>query len=193
MKRAHALGLALLLAACSREPAAVPKKQADPAAPPSDVVAAKIVFANRGVPGQMRVFEPASQRPVELWETKTVGTLAEAPIGAELAGGAMKLAPGTAKTFVLVLENAGKDAIHFFASPHVVDPPEYSLGFKFKCLCINHAFSVEAGKTWYRVVRLTLAEDFVGSELEISHDLISVPGSRAGQVKMPGHQHESTD
>jgi hypothetical protein len=114
-----------------------------------------------------------------LWETKSVKSLDLAPVGQEFKSGALQLEPGQTKRFALVMENKSDKPVFFFAAPHVVHPVEHSLGFKFKCLCINHAFTVGAGETWYRIVEFRLSRSFIGRELALTHSIIGIDQGRA--------------
>lgn len=119
-----------------------------------------------------------------LWETKSINLSPQAPLGDKIGNSAFVLEPGQAKRFALVVRNESDKPIFFFAAPHGVHPVEHSLGFKFKCLCINHAFSVGPKETWYRIVEFTLSKQFVGSELTVTHSIIGIDKDRAGAFSM---------
>lgn len=114
-----------------------------------------------------------------LWETRSVASLAAAPVGQPIAGSVLTLTPGQRKRFILAVQNPGNVPLFFFAAPHTVHPEENTLGFKFKCLCINHAFKINPKESWYRVVEFRLSRDFVGNELTISHTIIGIDSQRA--------------
>lgn len=57
-------------------------------------------------------------------------------------------------------------------------PAEGSLGFKFKCLCVNHAFYIPSNEIWYRVVELRTGTEVLGKELKISHTLVGMDEDR---------------
>lgn len=114
-----------------------------------------------------------------LWETKSVATLAAAPVTEPIAGSSFELAAGHKKRFALVVQNTGDKPLYFFAAPHTVQPEERALGFKFKCLCINRAYTIAPHETWYRIVEFRLSEDFSGPELTITHTLIGIDEKRA--------------
>lgn len=80
--------------------------------------------------------------------------------------------------FALVFRNPS-DSRYFFAAPHTVHPAEHSLGFKFKCLCINHAFKSEPKGLWYRVVEFRLSRDFAGTQLVLTHTIIGIDKGQA--------------
>lgn len=144
----------------------------------SGSVRVDIHWKKRGMPLSMEIYEPAVQRPVDLWDTRVVGSLAEAPVSQPISGSSFELAPGSRKMFVLVMKNDTDHPVYFFAAPHHAMPEEYTLGFKFKCLCINHAWEIPPGKTWYRVVELRLASEFRGDTLSITHTLIGITKER---------------
>ncbi|EMN38183.1 hypothetical protein LEP1GSC085_2337 [Leptospira interrogans str. L0996] len=58
----------------------------------------------------------------------------------------------------LIVRNTTKEDFIFWA-PHSMLPAEGSLGFKFKCLCVNHAFYIPSNEIWYRVIELRIGTD----------------------------------
>jgi cytochrome c oxidase assembly protein Cox11 len=91
----------------------------------------------------------------------------------------LTLEPGQDRRFVLVVQNTGDQPLYFFAAPHVVQPPDQALGFKFKCLCVNRAYIVGPHETWYRVVEFRLSPDFAGQQLTVMHTIIGIDKKRA--------------
>lgn len=132
----------------------------------------------------MELYEPTSQRPVQVWETGIVSEPESAPVSVAIADSQFIQRPGGNKVFVLLVRNPGPKPVRFFAAPHHVEPPEHSLGFHFSCLCVNHVFTVGPGQTWYRVVRLQLHKEYRGSVLAIRHTLV---GAGEEQEKTFGH------
>ncbi|HEY5993875.1 MAG TPA: hypothetical protein VIU46_04655 [Gallionellaceae bacterium] len=114
-----------------------------------------------------------------LWDARSVASLADAPVGARMPGTTLELKPGQYKRFVLVVQNPTDKPLYFFAAPHVVQPPEEALGFKFKCLCVNRAYTVGPHETWYRVVEFRLSPDFAGQRLTVMHTIIGIDEKRA--------------
>lgn len=114
-----------------------------------------------------------------LWETRSVANAKDAPIGEPIQNPVLLLAPGQSKRFVLVVRNPGDKPLYFFAAPHVVQPPEQALGFKFKCLCVNRAYKVGPHETWYRVVEFRLSNEFAGAGLTVMHSIIGIDEKRA--------------
>lgn len=147
-----------------------------------DLVKIKISWRYVDLDAEMKIYEPASQRPIEMWQTESVASLDLAPVSKEIQDSTLVMKAGETKKFVLVLENNSKKPIYFFAAPHVVEPDYFSFGFKFKCLCINHAFMVDAGEVWYRIVEMRLSDDFVGDKIEISHSLVALTEERAKSI-----------
>jgi hypothetical protein len=131
----------------------------------------------RNFSATVEIFE-VKGRP-RLWETRSVKEMKDAPVAGEIEGAAITLEPGRKKRFALLIRNDSSEPLYFFAAPHVVHPVEHSLGFRFKCLCINHAFSVGPGEIWYRVVEFRLSKDFVGRELTVTHSIIGIDRERA--------------
>ncbi len=132
---------------------------------------------------KMKIYEPAGQTPLELWQTASVPSIKEAPVSVEIDESKLVLKPGEKKRFVLAMENPGKEPVYFFAAPHIVQPDYLAFGFKFKCLCVNHAFEIPPGGVWYRVVELRLSEDFIGDQIEITHSLVSLTEERVRSMQ----------
>ena len=132
---------------------------------------------------RIELYEP-KDRP-RLWETKSVKSPGELPIAGKIEGATFELEPGEKKRFVLVVRNDSDKPLYFFAAPHQALPVEHTLGFKFKCLCVNHAFIVPPREIWYRVVELQLSEGFVGDTLAITHTIIGIDEKRAKEFSRP--------
>ena len=96
----------------------------------------------------------------------------------QLVGKPLKIKKGGGENFVLVYYNNSDKPVYFFAAPHEVGPKKYTLGFKFYCLCINHAFMVKAKHYWYRIVRLNISKHMEGDKLEVIHTLIAIDKKR---------------
>ena len=156
----------------------------------AEVVSTKILWQYIGKLPAVKIYEPAAGRPITVWETQSVKNLSLAPVGKEISDSTLRLIPGSTTTFVLVMQNTTNKTFHFFAAPHYVNPPEFSLGFKFKCLCINHIFKVGPKEVWYRVVELNLAKEFVGNHLDITHSIIEVDANRPPPNMTSNHDHE---
>lgn len=146
-------------------------------------VKVNIGWEYRGVESPIELFE-VKGRP-HLWETKSVKSSETAPIGTRIGTSAFEMSPQEVRRFVLVMKNNSDKPIYFFAAPHQVLPPEYSLGFKFKCLCVNHAYTVGPHETWYRVVELRLSDGFVGDKMSITHTIIGIDAKRAKEFSQP--------
>lgn len=145
----------------------------------SDAVTIQIQWKEVGLPLKMQIHEVRQVQPMELWTTGSVKFGNPAPFEEDpIADGIFYLSPGQKKQFLLVMKNESPNTIYFFASPHQAHPMEHSLGFKFKCLCINHIFVVPSQSYWYRVVELRLSPDFLGDKLSIEHALVGVTESR---------------
>ncbi len=114
-----------------------------------------------------------------LWETRSVPGLTQAPIGTPIQGASFELTPGQHKRFAMVVQNTTDHPLYFFAAPHRVQPEEAALGFKFKCLCVNRAYTVGPKEIWYRVLELRLGQNFVGNELTLTHTLVGIDKKRA--------------
>ena len=140
-----------------------------------------IVWDYKDMAPDMKIYDYKGTKAPALWKTEIVKEEKDLPIGAEIPASTLELAPGKSKRFVLVYRNKTDKPVHFFAAPHSASPPENSLGFKFKCLCINHAFKVEPKSSWYRIVDFKLSEAFSGEKLEIKHILVGLAGDKAEQ------------
>lgn len=157
---------------------------------PASKVAIQLLWDYKQVPATMKIYELNSQKGAKLWDTGSISQLSQAPVTSEIPNSTLNFTAGESKMFVLLLKNDTKQTLHFFAAPHSVNPPELSLGFKFKCLCIDHVYEVPAGQYWYRVVELKTAPNYVGDKVSITHSLIQVD---AGRNPIPyqkqGHSH----
>ncbi|TGM56634.1 hypothetical protein EHQ97_11955 [Leptospira adleri] len=145
---------------------------------PNRQIRVSILWEKKSFPFEMELFEGASQRPVDLWATGTVKEISEAPVASPISGNDLYLKPGSKKKFVLVVRNTTDRDFYFFAAPHSMEPAESALGFKFKCLCINHAFYIPPGEIWYRVVELRTGGEALGKELKIAHTLVGMDEER---------------
>lgn len=155
------------------------------AADTSKGVEVLISWENHGLPGTMEIYEvrPGTRPP--LWETAAVKNLGKAPVGAKLEGSKLKSQAGRIERFVLVMKNETEETLYFFAAPHQVTPAQHSLGFKFKCLCINHAFKIPPGETWYRIVELRLDENIDAESIDIKHMLIALDEVKYKDFQLP--------
>ena len=147
----------------------------------NSLVSVKITWEYKDLPPNMKIYQPPRGAILKLWETAVVKDHKGLPVSDEISNSVLKLRRGTNKTFVLVYKNDTQLPIYFFAAPHQVAPPEYSLGFKLKCLCINQAFQIGPGEIWYRVVELQLSKNIVGNAVGISHTLIGISKERMGK------------
>lgn len=149
-------------------------------------VKVKFLWDGDGFPAEMKVYELKKGVNLPLWTTGATDDK-NLPIGKEIPNEkGMMMKRGATQRFVLSLKNSTKKDLYFFATPHTVDPAKHSLGFDFRCLCLNHAYHAPAGKTWYRVVTLQLDPEFSGKSVEVKHALIPVSKQRAEQVKTKG-------
>ncbi len=148
-------------------------------------VAIVVSWRYKGITEKMKLYEPSAQKASNLWETGVADSLENIPVETLRKDSIFHMYPGSNRKFVLVMENTGSEDIYFFASPHLVDPTDHALGFKFHCLCVNHTFHIPPGKIWYRVVKLHVDEGFSGNRLEIVHDLVRVSSRRASPFTYP--------
>ena len=151
----------------------------------SSAVRVKLEWDHNDLPGAMKSFLPREGLMLKVWKTEVVKDAKNLPISSQIPESTFELRPGEAKTFVLVFKNETDRHLYFFAAPHLIDPPEFSLGFKLKCLCINHAFEVGPGEIWYRVVEARLSKNFVGREMEIRHTLVGIDKERKRKFTLP--------
>ncbi|PJZ45173.1 hypothetical protein EHQ30_01315 [Leptospira brenneri] len=142
-----------------------------------------IKWETTGLPLEMEIREPSGAQALTLWTTGSVKEGKKTPFGDLIPESKLVLKPGSKKQFLLVMKNPTDSPVYFFAAPHSAIPVEHSFGFKFKCLCVNHAFTVPAGETWFRVVEIRLAPDFLGDHLTLTHNLIGVSRERMLQFE----------
>jgi hypothetical protein len=156
------------------------------AAPSPGHVAIDLGWKTDEFPLTMKVYELAADQDLKTWTTGTVKTKAFLPLDKEVEDGRVFLRPGGIKRLALVVENPTAETVRFFASPHGVKPEKLSLGFDFRCLCLNHAYTVPAKKTWFRVVEAKLDKDFqlTDEPVSIVHALIAVDKKRASTMQM---------
>ena len=152
------------------------------AAIPLDV---QISWEYHELPGTMEIYEIRPGTRPKLWETAAVADLGGAPVGPKIKDSKLTSTAGSIERFVLVLKNTTDKTLYFFAAPHQVTPAHHSLGFKFKCLCINHAYTVAPGETWYRVVELRLDKNIEADSLDIKHMLIGIDSQRYKEFELP--------
>ncbi len=148
----------------------------------TDPVRVKIRWDYKDFEGPILVHEAkGSQR---LWEVKSVKSLSPAPLKDEIKNSEFLVSKGEKNRFALVYENKYSQPVYFFSTPHEVHPVEHSLGFKFKFLCINHAFTVGPKESWYRIVEFYLSKDFIGSNLTVTHSVIGIDQKRADSFSL---------
>ena len=126
------------------------------------------------IPAEMKTFEMKAGLKEKLWDTDVVKNEKDLPVGAPLKNDTFVVRPGQNKRFVLVYKNTTDKPLNFFAAPHEMKPEANSLGFKFKCLCINKTYEVPPGAYWYRVVELRVSSEVSVNHLEITHSLFAV-------------------
>lgn len=168
----HAFAIVLL--AFSLNPAWGAAPQGTPDAPQVKI---DIQFEYKNFAPRVALYEVKAN--ARLWDTKSVASAKDAPIAGPMQGTVLAMAPGQDRRFALVVQNTGDQPLYFFAAPHVVQPPEQALGFKFKCLCVNRAYKVEPHETWYRIVEFRLSPDFAGDGLTVMHSIIGIDEKRA--------------
>jgi len=149
------------------------------------LIRVRLRWQNHGIEPLMEVFHLPPGNLAKLWEMGTGANPGDMPIGEVIEGGDLDVAPGSKTRFVLVMRNPTDAPLYFFAAPHHVNPVQLSLGFKFKCLCINHAFDIPPGEIWYRVVELRMDEGFVGNGITIEHALIGLDEARKKEFELP--------
>lgn len=150
----------------------------------AEVLTAQLDWQYQNLPAAMRVYEIRQGDNPALWQMQTTKDPAKLPIGKEIANGELQFQKGAAKRFVLVYANPENRPLYFFATPHHAEPAEFSLGFKFKCLCIDHAYIVPPHETWYRVVELRTSRDMVGNRIKLTHTLVGIDEARMKKFSM---------
>jgi len=152
---------------------------------PDGKVRVNFAWQHHGIDAVMKTHHLPPGSRAKLWEMGTAASQGELPIGDVLEQARLEVSPGSVTRFVLLMENSSDAPLYFFAAPHHVNPVQLSLGFKFKCLCINHAFEIPPGHSWYRVVELRMDEAFVGNEITIEHALIGLDEARKKEFELP--------
>ncbi|MDH5656285.1 MAG: hypothetical protein OEZ34_10275 [Spirochaetia bacterium] len=150
--------------------------------PSSEIVKISVKWDYIHLPGKMELYDLSGAGGTELWKTGIVKNFSDLPVSTSLKS-TLEISPGEKKSFVLVYKNTtGKD-LFFFAAPHSVSPPEISLGFKFKCLCINHTFKVPSDSYWYRIVQISLDQNFLGDQITVMHQLIATKPNHGSEYR----------
>ncbi|TGN10434.1 LIC11469 family lipoprotein adhesin Lsa20 [Leptospira ilyithenensis] len=144
----------------------------------SNSVEIEIGWQYTQIPLKMEIREPSGSQSLALWTTGSVAFGKNAPFSTPIPDSKILLKPGAKKQFLLVMKNETKEPVYFFAAPHQAHPVEHSFGFKFKCLCVNHAFTVPPGEFWYRVVEIRLSPEFLGDKLTLTHNVIGITKER---------------
>jgi len=152
---------------------------------PEGKIRINLAWQHHGLDAQMKTHALPPGSRAKLWDMGTGASEGELPVGEEIVDGVLEVSPGSVTRFVLLMQNSTDAPLFFFAAPHHVNPVQLSLGFKFKCLCINHAFEIPAGHKWYRVVELRMDEGFVGNEITIEHALIGLDEARKKEFELP--------
>lgn len=133
----------------------------------------------------MKVYEPQSGKPIEVWRTGSVKEAKQLPVSSEVEASITSVPRGGHKAVVLVYKNDTAKSVYFFAAPHAAIPTESSLGFKAKCLCINQVYEVGPGDFWYRVIDVAVSRNFDGVEIEMRHALVGVNEERKQKFERP--------
>ena len=128
-----------------------------------------------------------------VWATNNVSKLEGTPVTSIIPDSKLLMSPNRRKKFALVAYNPTNRPIYFFAAPHTASPSEHSLGFKFKCLCMNHAFKIEPKSYWYRVVEFRLSPSYKGTDLKVTHDIIGIDAETAKKFEDPAQAKSPAD
>jgi len=150
---------------------------AAPAVGLASKVTVSVQWKYEGIPAKMQLYGINQSKKAYLWQTKNVTAFTEIP-AANLIDKPIILNKGSGKNFVLVYHNKTDKPLYFFAAPHSMSPKKYTLGFKFHCLCVNHAFEVKPKHYWYRVIRMNVSKYVEGNELNIVHTLVRIDKGR---------------
>ena len=110
---------------------------------------------------------------------KAIGSSGDLLNEAQLEGGQLiknfsfDLKQGETKIVALVAENLTAKEVVFFVSPHEANPAEYSLDFKFNCLCYSHIYKIKPKGKWYRIMSLSVLEpDTKAKTITLTHQLV---------------------
>jgi hypothetical protein len=181
MKKAYLLSAALatFFAAASRDCTAAP-------------AAISVTFRYEKFPLQLELYNVKRPARDRVAETAVTGDLAHSPITKPLRG-KIPLGPESEKAFAMVVHNTTKEAVYFFAVPHVIRPAASSLGLHFECLCTGKIYKVPPGAFWYRIVRLQTDKTFHAAVAELEHSIIGVSAAEAnGIYKNQLHDNPAT-
>ncbi len=90
----------------------------------------------------------------------------------EFKGNEIEMTAGETKIIGLVLKSKSQMKADFFVAPHEIQPGIRALDFKFDCLCYHHAYHLEKGKMWYRILKLYHSLD--ASKLTKSAEVVTL-------------------
>lgn len=138
------------------------------------LVLVHLQWAYDGMPPGMEVWELTPGQH-ELWKTEAVPEFPQVPALSRFESAVVPVPARSSRRVALVYHNTSGSPLRFFAAPHHVEPLQGSLGFKFKCLCTNHVYTVPPGYWWYRIVEIRLAPEFSGDRMEVEHHLVRLP------------------
>lgn len=95
----------------------------------------------------------------------------------EIKSGEVELAGPLNILIGLVVKSKSGKAVDFFVSPHHIHPAAKGLDFKFECLCYHHAYHLEKGKMWYRVMKLSnMVSGDKKETVVLTHDVVPWTG-----------------
>ncbi|MBN8537629.1 MAG: hypothetical protein J0M15_11300 [Deltaproteobacteria bacterium] len=140
---------------------------------------------------KMQIYH-VDESKVRLWDTKNISSLNDTGLKDIIKDNTITIEPNRRKKFALVTYNNTDKPIYFFAAPHSTTPEELSLGLRFKCLCVNHAFKIEPKNYWMRVVELRLDSGYNAKKMRIKHTIIKIKKEKAENInhdQIPEEKH----
>jgi len=141
----------------------------------------KIGWTYEKSPGKMEIYEYNPASNLQLWETGEKKNLRDLPVKKKITDSQFDSAPGDNKKFVLVMKNESSEKKYFFAAPHIVEPGDHALGYKFKCLCVNIVFHVSPEMYWYRIVEIRISPRVKQGTVEFIHQIIGLNEKEANE------------
>ncbi len=135
-------------------------------------------FEYTNFPLRIKLYEASKPDRVNVGKSDAVKKFSKAPLANEIKDGVIRVASGEFKKFYMVVENTSNEDQYFFVSPHEATPVELTLGFKYLCLCYNHAFRVPAKETWFRGVSISLKDFAWGDRIHVAHKVIGINKSK---------------
>ncbi|MDA0301620.1 MAG: hypothetical protein O2822_03760 [Chloroflexi bacterium] len=122
-------------------------------------------------PATIRLHRTVQGQPLWLMRSYPAGEAPEAgsDVGAEIAGGNMRVTLDEAQLVVAVLRNPLDRPARFWVAPHLPTPHSAEDALMIRCLCTGETYEVPALGTWTRVMELGIRRRDAVDTLIVTH------------------------